>query len=116
MVRANVRDVVAQPYVRSAVLRGLPRRTVTWRHIVPNASLPIIAVVALSIAELLGGLVVIETVFGFPGIGKLLVDSVLSSDIPTVQAIALIMGLGYVSLNLVADGLLVLLDPRVRKP
>jgi peptide/nickel transport system permease protein len=114
MVRVNVRDVVDEPYVQSAVLRGLGKRRVTWRYIAQNASLPVISVVALSTAELVGGIVVIEAVFGFPGIGKLLVDSVLGGDIPVVQAIALIVGLGFVTLNLAADLLLVAMNPRLR--
>lgn len=114
MVRANVRDTLPLPFVRSAALRGIPRRRVVWRHVVPNASLPVVNVVALSLAELVGGVVVIETVFGFPGIGKLLVESVGSKDIPTVQAIAVVIGLGYVILNFVADAVLIALDPRLR--
>jgi peptide/nickel transport system permease protein len=115
MVRVNVRDTVEQPYVRSAVLRGLPGRLVTHRHVLPNASLPVVSVVALNMAELIGGLVVIEAVFAFPGIGQLLVESVLGADIPTVQAIALIIGVGFVALNFLADGMLLLLDPRLRR-
>jgi peptide/nickel transport system permease protein len=114
MIRANVRDVAGRPFIRSAVLRGLPRRTVVWRHVVPNASLPVVNVVALSMAELVGGVVVIETVFGFPGIGQLLVDSVGSRDIPTVQVIALIIGAGVVLLNFLADGIVLLLNPQLR--
>jgi peptide/nickel transport system permease protein len=114
MVRANVRETLAAPYVRAAVLRGVPSRRVTWRHVVPNASLPVINVVALSTAELIGGVVVIETVFAFPGIGKLLVDSVSSRDIPTVQVIALIMGIGYVAFNLLADVAVLALNPKLR--
>jgi len=114
MVRANVREVSAAPFVRSAVLRGVPRRQVIWRHVVPNATLPVVNVVALSMAELVGGVVVLETVFGFPGIGQLLVDSVSSKDIPTVQAIALIIGIGFVVLNLLADAFILYLNPRLR--
>jgi peptide/nickel transport system permease protein len=114
MIRANVRDVAGRPFIRSAVLRGLSRRRVVWRHVVPNASLPVVNVVALSMAELIGGVVVIETVFGFPGIGQLLVDSVGSRDIPTVQVIALIIGAGVVGLNFVADGIVLLLNPQLR--
>jgi peptide/nickel transport system permease protein len=114
MIRANVRDVAGRPFIRSAVLRGLTRRRVVWRHVVPNASLPVVNVVALSMAELIGGVVVIETVFGFPGIGQLLVDSVGSRDIPTVQVIALIIGGGVVLLNFVADGIVLLLNPQLR--
>lgn len=114
MVRVNVQDVLDRPYVRAAVLRGFPRRRVVWQHVVPNASLPVVNVVALSLAELVGGVVVTETVFGFPGIGNLLVDSVISKDIPTVQAIAVVMGLGFVVLNFVADAVVLALNPRLR--
>jgi peptide/nickel transport system permease protein len=114
MVRANVREVLDQPLVRSAVLRGLSNRAVIWRHVVPNAALPVIGVIALTLADILAGVVVVETVFAFPGIGKLFVDSVLSKDIPMVQAIALVIGFGFVTLNLLADVLLVALDPRLR--
>lgn len=115
MVRANVRDIAARPFVRSAVLRGLSRRRVVWRHVVPNASLPVINVVALSTAELIGGVVIIENVFGFPGIGQLLVQSVESQDIPTVQVIVMIIGAGVVTINLMADLIVLLLNPRLRR-
>ena len=114
MVRVNTRDVLGQPYVRSAVLRGVSPSRLSWRHIAPNASLPVISVIALTLAELVGGVVVVEVVFGFPGIGKLLVDSVLSKDIPTVQAVTLAMGLGFVVLGLAADLVLLGLNPRLR--
>lgn len=114
MVRVNVREVLDLPFVRSAVLRGFSRRRVIWQHVVPNASLPVVNVVALSLAELIGGVVVIETVFSFPGVGKLLVESVGAKDIPMVQAIALIMGAGYVALNFAADGIVLALNPRLR--
>src|SRR5262249_50960803 len=114
MVRANVRDVLGRPLVRSAVLRGLRRRRVLWRHVVPNASLPVVNVVALSLAELVAGVVVIETLFAFPGLGQPLVQSVAGKDIPAVQAIALVVGLGYVVLNVVADLVVLALNPRLR--
>lgn len=114
MVRANVRDVSTQPFVRSAALRGVPSRRIVWRHVVPNASLPVVNVVALSFAELIGGVVVIETVFGFPGIGKLLVEAVSSKDIPVVQAITVVVGVAYVMANLAADIVVAALNPRLR--
>jgi peptide/nickel transport system permease protein len=114
MVRVNVSDVLDRPYVRAAVLRGFSRRRVIWQHVVPNASLPVVNVVALSLAELVGGVVVTETVFGFPGIGNLLVDSVISKDLPTVQAIAIVMGVGFVVLNFAADAIVLALNPRLR--
>jgi peptide/nickel transport system permease protein len=114
MVRTNVREVLQQPLTRSSVLRGLPNRTVMWKHVVPNAALPVIAVVALTFADILAGVVVVESVFAFPGIGNLFVSSVLGKDLPMVQAVALIVGAGFVLVNMLADVLLVVLDPRVR--
>jgi peptide/nickel transport system permease protein len=114
MVRTNVREVLQQPLARSSVLRGLPNRTVMWKHVVPNAALPVIAVVALTFADILAGVVVVESVFAFPGIGNLFVDSVLGKDLPMVQAVALVVGAGFVLVNLLSDALLVALDPRVR--
>jgi peptide/nickel transport system permease protein len=114
MVRASVRDVSSQPFVRSAALRGVSHRGLVWRHVVPNASLPVVNVIALTMAELIAGVVIIETVFGFPGIGQLLVSSVGSKDIPVVQIITLIIGLGFVIFNLLADLAVLALNPRLR--
>ena len=77
MIRANVREILQQPMVRGAVLRGLPPHQVVWRHVVPNASVPVINVMALTLADILAGVVAIETVFSFPGIGNLFVTLVL---------------------------------------
>lgn len=114
MVRANVREVSSHPFVRSAVLRGLQPRRIMWRHIVPNASLPVINVIALTTADLVGGVVIIESVFGLPGLGQLLVNSVSDKDIPVVQAIVLLIGSGYVLINLLADIGVLALNPRLR--
>ena len=114
MVRVQVRDSLGQGWVRSAVLRGVETRSLTWKHIVPNASVPVVNVIALNIAELLGGLVVVEVVFAFPGLGQLLVESVLGSDIPTVHAIALISAFVFVVVNSLADLAVAALNPRVR--
>lgn len=114
VVRVQVRETLGRPYVRTALLRGVPPRRLMWRHVVPNASVPVVNVVALNMAELLGGLVVVEAVFGFPGLGQLLVDSVQGKDIPTVQAIALIAGLTFVVINAVADAVVLALNPRLR--
>jgi peptide/nickel transport system permease protein len=114
MVRASVRDLSSQPFVRSAALRGVSHRALVWRHVVPNASLPVVNVIALTMAELIAGVVIIETVFGFPGIGQLLVSSVSSKDIPVVQIITLVIGLGFVIFNLLADLAVIALNPRLR--
>jgi peptide/nickel transport system permease protein len=114
MVRTNVREILQQPMVRGAVLRGLPPRQVLWRHVVPNAGVPVINVIALTLADILAGVVAVETVFSFPGIGNLFVTSVLSKDLPVVQAVALVVGAGFVLLNLLADLTLMAVDPRLR--
>lgn len=114
MVRVNVRDVQTRPFVQSALLRGVPARRVTWSHVAPNAALPVVNVIALTLAELVGGVVVVEVLFGFPGIGKLLVDSVLNKDIPTVQAVTLVIGVAFVVLNFTADLAVLNLNPRLR--
>lgn len=114
MVRVQVRETLGQPHVRTAILRGVPPRRLMWRHVSPNASVPVVNVVALNMAELLGGLVVVETVCGFPGLGQLLVDSVQGKDIPTVQAIALLAGVGFVVMNALADAIVLALNPKLR--
>lgn len=115
MVRVNVQETLGQPFVRSAILRGVGRRRLLWQHVVPNASLPVVNVVALSMAELVGGVVVTEAVFGFPGVGKQMVDAVGAQDLPTVQAIGLIIGIGFIVLNLAADAIVAALNPRARR-
>lgn len=114
MVRTNVREILQQPMVRGAVLRGLSRRQILWRHVVPNSAIPVVTVIALTMADILAGVVAVETVFAFPGIGNLFVTSVLNKDLPVVQAVALVVGAGFVLLNLTADLMLVVLDPRLR--
>jgi peptide/nickel transport system permease protein len=116
LTRANARDVSAEPYVRAAVLRGLPPRRITARHVLPNAAPPVVGSLALRLAALFGGLVVAENVFGFPGLGQLLVDSAESGNVPVVQAIVLIVGAAYVIANLLADGVALALTPRRRAP
>jgi peptide/nickel transport system permease protein len=114
-IRSSVREVIATPYVRAAALRGLSRRTLTWRHIVPTASGRVVNVLCLSLAELMAGVVVVETVFAFPGIGQELVQSINSADVTVVQATALVIGSAYILLNFAADALAVLLNPKLRR-
>jgi len=113
-VRSSVIDVMASDYVRMAQLKGVPYRRIVLRHALPNALLPAINVVALTMAWLLGGVVVVETVFNYPGLGRLMVDAISERDLPVVQAIALILATVYVGLNLAADMLTMLLNPRLR--
>ena len=114
IMRASMVEVLESDYVTMARLKGLPNRTVIWRHAVPNAIVPAIQVSALQLAYMAGGVVLVEFVFSFPGIGAQLVDSVGNRDIPVVQALAIIIAAVYVVVNLVADLLTILVTPRLR--
>lgn len=114
LTRANGREVISEPYVRAAVLRGLPRRTVTSRHILPNAAPPVVNALGIQLVASIGGVVVTETVFGLPGIGELLVQSVGTRDVPVVQAIALVIGAAFVLVNILSDAIVTLLTPKLR--
>ena len=113
-VRSSVIEAMASDYVQMATLKGAPYWRVVFRHVLPNALLPAINVVALTIAWLLGGVVVIEKVFNYPGLGRLMVDAISERDLPVVQAIALILASIYVVVNLAADILTMVLNPRLR--
>jgi len=114
MVRTNVIDVMTSDYVQMATLKGVPRARVVLRHALPNALLPTINLVALYIAWLVSGVVIIEQVFNYPGIGTLMIRAVHDRDIPLVQAIILVFAGAYVVLNMGADLLVTMLDPRLR--
>jgi peptide/nickel transport system permease protein len=115
MIRASVREVLAAPYIHAALLRGVPMRRLIPLHVIPNAIGPLINVVALTLAEILVGAVVVENVYGFPGLGQLAVSSLESQDVPVIQATVLIGATGFILLNLVADGSVVLTNPRLRR-
>ncbi|ROS62642.1 peptide/nickel transport system permease protein [Frigoribacterium sp. PhB160] len=112
--RSSTIDVMASEFVTTAELKGLTTRQVVWRHAVPSALLPTLNVVALNVAWLLGGVVVVENVFNYPGMGKLMLESVFARDLPTIQAIAVVSALVYVVCNLAADLIALALDPRLR--
>ena len=112
--RAGVSAELQQTYVRTAVLKGLPWRTVITRHVLPNALLPAITVTAVSVGWLLSGLVVVENVFNYPGLGRLLIFAIDRRDLPLLQAIALIAAFGFALSNLAADLLYAYLNPRIR--
>src|SRR5205814_9010005 len=107
-------EVLKSPYVTAARAKGLPERVVVLRHALRNALLPTITVLALDIGRLIGGIVVIETVFAYPGLGRLLVFSIQSRDIPTLQAAILVVATVYALANLAADLLYAWLNPRIR--
>ena len=114
IMRASMVEVLHSDYVTMARLKGLSNRTVIWRHAVPNAIVPAIQVSALQLAYLAGGVVIVEYVFSYNGIGSQLVTAVTNRDIPTVQALVMIIGAVYVIVNLVADLLTIVVTPRLR--
>ena len=114
MVRSSVIQVMASEYVQMAILKGVPYWKMVFKHVLPNALLPAINVVALTIAWLLGGVVVTEVVFNYPGLGRLVIESISNRDLPTVQALAIILASIYVSINLLADLMTLMLNPRLK--
>ncbi|MBK8135786.1 MAG: ABC transporter permease [Chloroflexi bacterium] len=114
MTRAGMLEELKQDYVRTAALKGLPARTVIVKHVLRNALLPTITVIALSVGWLIGGLIVIENVFSFPGLGALLVDAVVAKNIPLLQASVMIVIFFFALANLAADLLYAGLNPRIR--
>ncbi len=115
LTQVSVRETMTTPYARAAVLRGLSRRTITWRHLMPNASGPIISVVALDLIWLVGGVIIVENVFGFPGLGSLLVQSIAGGDLIMVQAVAVLTGAMFICIGMAADLLVLVLNPRLRR-
>jgi peptide/nickel transport system permease protein len=113
-VRSSMLEVLDSDYVRMATLKGVPYRTMVLRHVLPNALLPAINVVALTVAWLLGGVVVIEMVFNYPGLGRLMIGAISDRDLALVQSIALIVATVYVLVNLSADLLTLVANPRLR--
>ncbi|MEJ6478172.1 MAG: peptide/nickel transport system permease protein [Paracoccaceae bacterium] len=116
MTRAAIISLLASPYIEMARLKGISPMRVIVRHALPNALAPIITVIALNLAYLITGVVVVEVVFVYPGIGQLFVDSVKIRDIPVVQACCLIFAAAYILLNLTADILAIISNPRLRHP
>jgi peptide/nickel transport system permease protein len=114
LTRASVLEELRKPYVRTAALKGIPRRQVTYRHVLGNALLPTITVVAISFGWLISGLIVVENVFNYPGLGSLLTFAIDRRDLPLLQAITLVAVLGFALANLAADLLYAFLNPRVR--
>lgn len=114
MTRTAIVDVMGRPFIEMAVLKGLPRWRIVLEHALPNALSPIINVIAFNLAYLVVGVVVVEVVFVYPGMGQLMVDAVSTRDVPIVQACGLIFASVYVVLNLVADIAAMLANPRLR--
>lgn len=114
VTRAAVSEALTEDYVRTARAKGISEVRMLMRHALANAAVPIVTVIGLSIAGLIGGVVVTETVFALPGLGQLTVDAVLSRDYPLIQGITLFFSVVYVVVNLLVDLSYLLLDPRIR--
>ena len=116
MTRATVLNVMSSPYIEMAILKGVPRRRIILRHALLNAIGPIVNVIALNLAWLVGGVVIVEQIFAYPGLAKLMIDAVLVRDLPLVQACAMIFCASYVVLIFIADMASILSNPRLRHP
>ncbi len=116
MTRASVLAIMASPYIEMAILKGTPKWRLVVNHALPNALAPIINVVALNLAYLVVGVVVVEAVFVYPGLGQMMVDAVAKHDVPVVQACGLIFAAVFILLNLAADILGIVTNPRLRRP
>lgn len=116
MTRAAVLNVLSSAYIETAELKGLSPSRIVWRHALPNAVAPIVNVVALNLAYLVVGVVVVEVIFVYPGMGQYMVDHVAKRDVPVVQACGLVFAAVYITLNLVADLAALLANPRLRHP
>ncbi|HEY7649777.1 MAG TPA: ABC transporter permease [Methylomirabilota bacterium] len=114
MTRASMLGVLGEDYIRTAFAKGLAPRRVLVRHALKNASLPVVTIIGIGFALLIGGAVVTESVFALPGLGRLTVDAILRRDYPVIQGVILIVSGVYVLINLVVDVLYVVLDPRIR--
>ncbi len=114
MTRAALIETLKTPYVEMALLKGASRGRMVFRHALPNALGPIVNAVALSLSYLVGGVIIVETIFNYPGIAKLMVDAVATRDLPLIQSCAMIFCLGYLLLITVADIVAILSNPRLR--
>jgi peptide/nickel transport system permease protein len=113
-VRSEMSDVLRSDYVRAARLKGLPERTVILRHALRNALAPAVAVISLDVGYLLGGIIVVEEVFAWPGLGRLIIYALQNRDLPVIQAATLVLATVYALSNLLSDLVIAVLDPRVR--
>ena len=114
LVRRSVADTMAQMFVVTARSKGLSERTIAWTHVLRNSAIPVVTVMGLQFGALLGGSVVVETVFAWPGVGWLMIQAIEARDLPVIRAAVLMLALFIVVINLVVDVLYTLLDPRIR--
>ena len=114
LTRSSMLDVLGSEYVKLARIKGLPERQVIWRHAFKNAALPVVTFAALLFVALLNGSIIVETVFGWPGLGLLVMEAVDSLDYPIVQAVVLVLSAMYIGVNLIVDVLYAYLNPKIR--
>ncbi|MEZ0219710.1 MULTISPECIES: ABC transporter permease [Tardiphaga] len=113
VARTSMLEVLSEDFVRTARAKGLPERIVVFKHALRNAAVPIVSIVGIGIALLIGGVVVTESVFNLPGLGRLVVDSVLARDYPVIQGVIVVFGSAYVAINLLVDLSYSFFDPRI---
>jgi len=113
-IRAAVIDVASAGYIRTAVSKGLPRRVVVSRHIVRGALVPVLTIAGIQLATILGGVIVVEVVFAWPGLGRLVYDAVAARDYPLIQGAVLLVAVMFIVVNLIVDVLYAVVDPRIR--
>jgi peptide/nickel transport system permease protein len=114
ITRATMLEVLSQDYVRTARAKGVDQRSILFVHALKNAAVPIVTVVGIGFASLIGGAVVTESVFAIPGLGRLVVDAILRRDYPVIQGVVLMFSFVYVLVNLAVDLLYTVFDPRIR--
>ncbi len=114
ITRATMLEVLSQDYVRTAKAKGVGQRAVLFVHALKNAAVPIVTVIGIGVALLIGGAVITESVFAIPGLGRLTVDAILRRDYPVIQGVVLLFSFVYVLVNLAVDLLYTLFDPRIR--
>lgn len=112
--RSSVLEVLGQEHVRTARAKGLPQRRVLFRHILPNAGIPILTIAGIQVANLLGGTVIVEQIFGLPGVGRYVYEAIANRDYPVVQSVTLVLAFMFVLVSLVVDVLYAVIDPRLR--
>jgi peptide/nickel transport system permease protein len=113
ITRASVSEALSEDFIRTARAKGVSEWAVLWRHALANAAVPIVTVIGIGVALLIGGVVVTETVFAIPGLGSLTVDAVLNRDFPVIQGLVLLFSVSYVGINLLVDTSYLWLDPRI---
>ena len=114
ITRATMLDVLSQDYVRTAKAKGVAQKGILFVHALKNAAVPIVTIVGIGFATLIGGSVVTESVFAIPGLGRLTVDAILRRDYPVIQGVVLLFSFIYVVVNLAVDLLYTVFDPRIR--